>query len=243
MMSELATLLYATMGHPDSASRWYRALIAEYPDSPPIPRAMFTLAQIVREDSTSHPGSADSLYNKIIERFPHTEYANEARRLLGKPLERLAKDSAEVAYTKAEDLFLGGETTQAIEAFQTVTAQFPKSSYAPRAQYAVGWTYENVAIQPDSAITHYQALVSTYPTSPYVALVQPKLAEVQQQKAREAQAVADSGKALQAPPPVPVKAAETVQPKRATEERASPASREPGAGRRSRRQQQPVQVE
>ncbi len=43
----------------------------------------------------------------------------------------------------------------------------------------MGWLYEQVLEQPDSAIANYQRLRAKYPSSTYAARVQPKLVEVE----------------------------------------------------------------
>ncbi len=222
------------MAMPDSASFWYQTLLNDHPNSPAVPRALFTLAQISSQDSTAPPGKADSLYRDIIRRFPLTVYANESRRLLGLPTQRVSVDEAEAAYARAEEFFLVGDTTRAIEAFQQVVQDYPKSQYAARAQYAVGWTYENLVEDADSAIVHYQALVSSYPTSPYVALVQPKLAEVQLERSRAAQTVADTSKPAAVPEPEK-KPAQAIETAPRQDQGQAPTQMEKGAGRRSRK--------
>jgi len=56
--------------------------------------------------------------------------------------------------------------------------RYPKSEYAARAQYAIGWIYENVEGKFDSATSNYRRLLKDYPNSQYAALVKDKIAEV-----------------------------------------------------------------
>jgi len=247
MEGELATLFYVVMDRTDSAAYWYRTVVEKHPKSSEVPRALFALAQITREDSTKPKESADSLYREIIARYPKTEYANEARRILGLPLERLARDEAEESYMDAESRVLRGDTTGALDAFRNVVATYPKSTYAPRAQYALGWVYENMAINPDSAIASYQTLVSLYPSSTYVPIVQPKLAEVQLQKSREleaqkqlAVAAATTTVAVDSLAPVLQDSTVVVKKEEVAPARPVPSQREPGSGRRSRRNPNPT---
>ena len=70
--------------------------------------------------------------------------------------------------------------------------RYPASPFASKAQYAVGWIYEQLTVQPDSAIASYEKLLSLYPGSTYAVRVQPKLAEVQLKRNGGARAVKDS---------------------------------------------------
>jgi len=206
--SELATLFYATMSLNDSAKFWYRRLINEHPTSPAVPRALFVLSQIAGQDSTVPRGTADTLLQEIIHRYPRSPFAAEAQRILGLPITKQAEDEGEKAYLHAVDLFKAGKSAEAVDAFKAVPAKNPDSPFASRANYAVGWIYENVQPQTDSALVYYQMLVSKYPTSPYASLVQPKLAAVQTERTIKAAEGKDSVKTVVPqqqvnPPPQP----------------------------------------
>lgn len=179
---ELATLFYTSLDRPDSAMIWYKRFVAEYPAHAGVPRSLYTMAQIIAQDTTRSAGSPDSLYRLIIERFPTSEFAVEARKTLGMPPEKVKLDESEQDYSQAQRLVLAGNYQDAVIGFRRVVDQYPKSPMASRAQYAIGWIYENQLVRPDSAIVNYQLLVSNYPTSPFVSLVQAKLSEVQQER-------------------------------------------------------------
>ena len=192
---ELATLFYVGLGMPDSAEYWYRKFLRDSPLHPAVPRALFTLAQMAGEDSTRAP--ADSLYQELIRRFPETDFADEARKVLGLPPVARSRGEVETEYGAASDMIQAGKYPEAVAALRNITTNFPTSPLAPRAQYAIGWLYENALVTPDSAIANYQLLVSKYPTSSFVALVQPKLVAVQ---AARSGVKADSVKTSQAVP-------------------------------------------
>jgi hypothetical protein len=161
------------------------------------------------------------------------------------PLERIARDEAESAYLDAEANMLRGDTTAALEGFAGVVATYPKSPYAARAQYARGWVYENMAHNADSAIASYQTLVSLFPSSQYVAIVQPKLAEVQMQKSRELEAqkqiaAAAAVAALDSLKPAAQDTTALVKKEEVAPAAPVPTQKEPGSGRRSRRNPQPT---
>ncbi len=221
---ELATLFYTGMRMPDSAAYLYRALLQDSPDHPSAPRALYTLAQITAQDSTAQRGEADSLYRELVRRFPRTDFADEGRKILGMPAVGRVKGEADSLYSTAVDQMDEGKYPEAVATLRKITTTYPASSVAPRAQYAIGWLYENQLVTPDSAIANYQLLVSRFPASQYVAIVQPKLLAVQSAKTGTAvdttkTAAPKDTVTVQKPAPMPM-----------------PAPSIPGSGRRARQQ-------
>ncbi len=198
--SELATLFYTTIGRTDSALFWYHKLIQDHPLSPLVPRALFSIAQIYSQDTTVARQGVDSLYRQLVEQYPQSLYAAEARRLLGLPAVTVSPDTAETLYHQAEQAILAGRNEHAIDTLRLIVEAYPSSVFAPRAEYAAGWLYEQVLDQPDSAIANYQRLRAKYPSSLYAARVQPKLIEVEMRN-KAAAAAADSAAQKQNPVP------------------------------------------
>ena len=200
-MNELAGLFFATIGLPDSAEYWYIRIVHEYPSGRYVSRALYTLAQVYAgRDSVASRPVVDSLYREIVRRFPRSEFAPEARRLLGLPPEVPSVDEAELAYGHAERLMFKGDSAGAVEDFKKVARQYPGSPFASRALYAAGWIYENRLDNRDSAIASYTKLVALYPASLYAVQVTPKIAEVTL-KQKQAAAAADSAAIRRALPP------------------------------------------
>ena len=190
-VNELAGLFYASIGLPDSAEYWYLRLAEDYPAGRAAPRALYTLARIYAgRDSVGSRPVVDSLYREIIRRFPRSDFAPEARRLLGLPPEVPRIEAAERAYDHAETLMVNGDSTGAVEGFKNLARQYPGSPFASRALYAAGWIYENRLFDRDSAIASYKALMSLYPTSMYATRVAPKIAEVNLKLKQEADSAA-----------------------------------------------------
>ena len=180
--TELASLFFGTIEKMDSAKAWYRRVLFEHPTSTFVPRAMFALAQIQSQDSSFSKASIDSMYREIIKQFPESEFAGEAKRRLGITPQPKASDETEASYAAAEHLMNQGKTSAAIDSFTALVKKYPESPLASRAQYSVGWLYEQTS-HTDSAIQSYKKLVAMFPTSEYAALVKPKLAEVDLLKA------------------------------------------------------------
>jgi TolA-binding protein len=191
-MSELAALFYTSMSLPDSSSYWCSRLLVEHPISRQAPRALFTLAQIYSLDSTRSRSTSDSLYREIVDRFPDSEFAPEAERLLGLSGRAELTDPAEAAYARAEKL-LGTDNSQAAEdTLRMIVRTYPSSPVASKAQYALGWMYESVNVQLDSAAANYRALVVLYPGSEYARQVKPRLEEYDLNKKALEQSSKDS---------------------------------------------------
>ncbi len=208
-IDDLAGVLYASMELPDSARYWYSRLVRDFPNSKAAPRAYYVLARIERSDSTVDRAVPDSLYRCIIEKYPDSPFADEARRLLGLPAVVKAVDPAEVSYARGVTLMQNGKTAAAIDTFRVLVKRYPTSPSAVRAMYAAGWLYENETKATDSASAFYERLVTHAPSSVYAQKVQPRVQEVQSarraalEKVRadsiaRATALADSLKAKQA---------------------------------------------
>ncbi len=200
-MNELAGLFFISIGIPDSSEFWYSAIVNDYPGGKDVPRALYTLAQIYGgRDSVNSKPVVDSLYREIVRRFPHSEFAPEARRLLGLPEETPAVDAAEKAYDSAEDLMIRGDSTEAAEDFKKVAREFPGSPLASRALYAAGWIYEYRLFNRDSAFASYSRLLALYPSSPFAGRITPKVTEVALKKKQDAAADSAAVRAALKPP-------------------------------------------
>lgn len=173
--SELAGLFYFGIGDNDSAVVWYRTILREYPSSPMVPRSLYTIAQIVSGDSVGGRQESDSLYGLLVDRYPDSPFAGEAARLTGRTLPARANDPAEALYWGAERTLRAGNVRAAIDSFRVVARTGGSSPYVPRALFAIGLLYENLAPQPDSAVANYRRLVAGYPSSQFAALAKPKL--------------------------------------------------------------------
>lgn len=180
--TELASLFYTALGVHDSASYWFRRLLNDHPGSHYVPRALFTLAQILSQDSAVAKETTDSLYDRIVTEFPESEFANASRRILGMAAVEVKRDAAEGVYAEAEELLLSGKHKPAIRVLTSVVLDHPESPWAQKAQYAIGWVYEQLMTQQDSAIANYERLVTLYPASEYATQVRPKLAAVEEHK-------------------------------------------------------------
>jgi cellulose synthase operon protein C len=175
-MNELAGLFYVTIGQSDSASYWYNRVLTASPSSAHSARALYTLAQIAGADTVA-PDTvrADSLYRLIVRQYPESDFAAEARRILGLPPRVSRRDEAAAMYTRAEQLMLSGADSTAVDSLKQLVSSFAASPFAPRAMYAWSLLYEQKLSLPDSAMAGYQRLMATYPASSWAAVVRPRV--------------------------------------------------------------------
>jgi len=191
---ELAGLFYMEMERPDSAIYYYSRLAYDYPESEYAPQALYALAELVRSTSsneryivssnhlldsdfmTKEPSAQrDSIYQLLIDQYPDTEFADEARRILGMEVQRKDDDALEDVYLQAEKLFTDAAYDDALYMFQYISDDTTGSKFAAQARYAIGWMYENIYNKPDSAAFYYQKLVDTFPESQYASVVKDKV--------------------------------------------------------------------
>lgn len=191
---ELAGLFNMEMERPDSAIYYYSRLVFEYPESQYAPQALYALAELMRsaadrkydiansnylfdsEFAALEPQTQrDSIYSIIIDRYPNTEFSNEAKRLLGIEVPRDEQDAFEDIYLQAEEMMFDENYEDALYMFQFIADDTTGSKYAVKACYAIGWIYENVLLKPDSAAVYYQRLVDKHPETEYASAVQEKV--------------------------------------------------------------------
>lgn len=170
----LGILFLVDFEQADSSSYWLTTLLREYPDSKFSPQALYALAEVYR--STNDTSAVDSLHHVLLSKYPDSEYSLGIKKLLGQPIRSVPSDSVEILYERAEKSLESGNARAALDQFKKIARDYKKTSFAAKARYAVGWLYENVLVNNDSALTHYQLLVEEEPVSVYAERVRPKLA-------------------------------------------------------------------
>ncbi|HHM24308.1 MAG TPA: tetratricopeptide repeat protein, partial [Bacteroidetes bacterium] len=182
--NSLAELYLLQFELPDSALKIYEYLLDHFGDAPERPRWLFSMAYL--KDQQGDTLAADSLYRELIADFPGTEYSNFARKRLGLSYRQKEKDPAEELFCRAEDfLFKKNEPDSALFYYRQVLEKFPKSDFAPKALYAIGWVYDWVLFDNQKAREAYEELKEKYPKSPYSKEASVKIAALEQAKKRE----------------------------------------------------------
>ncbi len=171
---ELGGIYYLELNRLDSAEECYHTIVRDYPSSPYVPRALYALAEI--EGSKHNSAAADSLHNVILNRYGESEYAAQVRKTRGLESVKARTDSTESQYVRAQGLIGSGKPKEALRILKHIASTKNRSPLKPKAAYAVGWLYETVLLNNDSAAHWYRNLSSRYPSSVYAAEVRPKLA-------------------------------------------------------------------
>jgi tetratricopeptide (TPR) repeat protein len=170
---ELGGIFLLDLHMPDSALVYYRTLVEESPGSPLVPKATYAMSEAYKLLGDS--AAVDSLYDKILADHPETEYAAQVRKIRGLDTTKAVETDDAVRYRDAEAALFAGESAQALESFKTLSATSTDSAVAPKSRYAVGWIYENVLIDLDSADAWYQGLIKAYPGSVYASSAEPRV--------------------------------------------------------------------
>lgn len=179
---ELAGIFFLELERQDSALYWYQQVIDEGKKTDFAPRALFTLAEVLKTGGKSGKEAADSIYAEVISRYPDSQYAQESRRMLGIPLLVVKKDSAEALYLHAEPYFETSHADSALPLLYKIVQEDQSSPYCPKALYTIGWIYENKMNKVDSASAVYRRLLAVYPASQFALAVKPKIQEEDNQR-------------------------------------------------------------
>ncbi len=175
---QLAEVYLFQFGQLDSAISEYNEIISLFPDHPGTAKAFLSYAYIY-ENEYHNKFKTDSLLYELIERYPDSYQAQEARKTLQLPPIISQVEQAAKSYKQAENtLFTSKNTRQAVNEFQQVVENFPSSEYAPKALYAIGWIHERLTFENDKAIKIYQDILKNYPASEYSKKVKKKITEV-----------------------------------------------------------------
>ncbi len=171
---EPGNLFLLEINIPDSAEYWYQRVITEHPRSEVAPRALYTLADVYRSTHVKDRDASELLYRTLVEEYPGTDFANAARRFLEMDVE-VATDPAAPEYARGEALLLEGNVEAALSVLRSLIREYPDSPSLPKSKYAIGWIFENLKINADSARGYYQQVVDEYPSSAYAQAVKAKL--------------------------------------------------------------------
>ncbi|NIV96823.1 tetratricopeptide repeat protein [candidate division KSB1 bacterium] len=194
---QLAETYLFQFGQVDSALNEYDEIIDNFPNHSGTAKALFTSA-VIYENEFHNKSKTDSLLYVLIERFPDSIQAQEARKILG-ILPKLDENRlAFELYKVAErSLFSQGDSRKALRDFRKVADDYPETDYAPKALYAIGWLHEHQFFDNEKAIATYQELLDKYPNSAYAETVDKKLRLLQKPEDKpppQAEAVADTAK-------------------------------------------------
>jgi tetratricopeptide (TPR) repeat protein len=173
---ELAELFLYELNRGDSAEFYFLESFAQSPDYDFKGKVLYALADLYSNQNRS--AQSEETLRKIIREFPLSPVANAARHLLNLPMmEEVSGDAADSIYTDAELKFSNDQYNAALNNFTYIINNYPSSKHFSRSVYAVGWIYENVLANPDSAFAYYERVLAADPKSDFAKIVADKVTE------------------------------------------------------------------
>ncbi len=161
------------IGQADSARAYYEEVLRRFPDSDQLPRAVYSLAWIELQMRGDEEAARPHLL-RLIEEFPTSAHANEARRLLGQKLEATAEELAARAFARIETLRLAQpEATEVyIPLLDSLSHAFAGTPSGGQAAFLAAHTYENVVGDTGAAELRYQLLREEFAETRFGKLAQ-----------------------------------------------------------------------
>jgi TolA-binding protein len=160
---------------PDSAVSQYSYLVRNFPESPYVPQALYSLAYISRE-IYGNSADADTNYQILIQRYPGSRFAQDARHILGLTSTFTREDSLKNLFHYAETLLLDVKDHEgALSRYRAIWENNPDSWWAPKALYTMIWIMEQHTDSVETALTLYDTLVALYPETGYAEKVKPRI--------------------------------------------------------------------
>ena len=128
-------------------------------------KALISMAEISR-DSLDDKTRADSLYQVLITAYKGTDYEKVGREALGLSEIMTKQDSIVQEYNLADSLlWVERDTLRALNLFQQLAKGDTSDVLTMQAQYSVGWIYEHILGEKDSAEVAYKELTDRFPSS------------------------------------------------------------------------------
>lgn len=156
--------VHEQLGNLDSCTIFYKQAVDYSPiEDENTARYIYAYIRMIQD---GYPMLADSLYDILVDRYPYTEYGQEAIRVQGYT-ENYLIDPVYETFKSGQKLRLSREFEFAITQFLKVFINWENSPLAPRALYNIGWIFEKDLRQADSAYYYYKLLVDKYPDSEY----------------------------------------------------------------------------
>ena len=149
---ELGDIFYSEIVEPDSAFFWYNKALAWSYDRSRSPRILYILAELSRMNPEKKYPAPEEYYSRLANDFPESIYTEEVHRLQGKANFAMNSDTASEYYAQSEKQIDAKQYEKAIGTLRSLIHLFPKSPFAAKSAYAIGWILENRLEQPDSAL-------------------------------------------------------------------------------------------
>jgi outer membrane protein assembly factor BamD (BamD/ComL family) len=176
----IAEIYLFSLGEVDSALSAYERVLARPDTNELTAKALYGMA-LIYADSLDNQVESTRLFQKLISDYPVTPYAIDARERVNE--DRSDDILAEARYIEAEALKdEGADPQEVLTILNQVTEEYPASLYAPKALFAMAWTYENDLANPDVATKQYERLVETYPLTNFAEISKDKIKSIKKEQ-------------------------------------------------------------
>jgi tetratricopeptide (TPR) repeat protein len=171
----VAEIYLFSLGEVDSALSAYQQVL-DRADSTYTPKALYGMG-LIYADSLNNQEEASRIFGELVESYPITPYAVDARRRIGQ--DRSDDVLAEARFLEAEALKSeGADPKDVVKILQQVSDEYPQSIYAPKALYALAWAYENDLGDFALATELYTRVAETYPMSDFAEVSEDKIKQI-----------------------------------------------------------------
>lgn len=147
----------------------YRDFLTFFPNHPRADYAQYQIGyghyrQVQSPDRDQEPTQlAAEEFEKLIELYRNSRYAEEGRALLAECYETLAEAEFRIGLFYLQ---IRKHCRASIPRFQTVLDAYPSFSKLDEVHFRLGTAYQ-LCRQPDSAAPHFRQIVDTFPESTY----------------------------------------------------------------------------
>lgn len=170
---DLAELYLFNLGEPDSALSIYQRVLSLTDTTDLAPKVHYAIG-LIYADSLKNETAAREHFQQLLDQHPNTPYAVEARTRLNQ--KRADDDLAKTRFLQAENLIAEGTSTRDIlPIYRQIADEYPNSLFAPKALFALAWTYENDLDEREQAKTIYEQVQERYPLTQYGKIATDKL--------------------------------------------------------------------
>jgi outer membrane protein assembly factor BamD (BamD/ComL family) len=165
----IGELFWLELDEPDSALDYFLTLSADTTvDDSLQMKSLYSPAWICLNVS-GDSSRADSLYDILVERYPHTVYSKRAQLDRNIPLTmKTRRDSAEQDFLTAEELYTKQDNPLgAVNAWYKVYTSYPDLDIAGKSLLAAARTCDDVLHKNETALRLYRKLCNEFPRSEY----------------------------------------------------------------------------
>ena len=158
----------------------YRDFLTFFPNHPRADYAQFQIAsghyrQVRSPDRDQEPTElAVEEFEKLLELYRNSRYAEEGREILKECYERLAESEFGVGTFY---LNIRKHCRASIPRFQTVIEEYPTYSKIDEVHFRIGFAYQMCG-QPVEALTHFRHVIDNYPESEFREEAQSRLSDI-----------------------------------------------------------------